>query len=91
VGRADHFPHLPIARDHHAHQGDYLSFALSNRLSSPAGYSMPPEAGFATFIFPGEQAMPVLLTLLFPGGANRAGQGVPIGSASSWSHQSAGP
>jgi hypothetical protein len=35
---------------------------------------MPPDASFATFIFAGGRAMPVLLTLLFPGRANRAAQ-----------------
>jgi hypothetical protein len=37
-------------------------FAPGTGLSSPAGCSMPPDATFATFIFPGDRAMPVLLT-----------------------------
>jgi hypothetical protein len=66
-------------------------FAPGTGLSSPAGCSTPPGASFVTFIFPGERAMPTLLTLLFPGHVNRAGQGVPIPSARSSSYQSAEP
>ena len=51
---------------------------------------MPPDVTFATFIFPGERAMPVLLKPLFSGRVNRAVQGVPIRYARSSPYQSAG-
>jgi hypothetical protein len=56
-------------------QGDKAFFSRSaSGYPRRPGASMPPDASFATFVFPGRRAMPVLLTLLFPGRANRAAQ-----------------